>query len=200
MSLALKSGYLRSLVLSSVMSPSITVALPQLPRLSQLLPRIGHQEEVQHEDSRLEDLRKHLEEGNEVPFGFDNGAILKAAPKKKLSRHKHRQKLYAPGNKQIKPLGNLVRCPACGHVKRSHFMCMHCFAEIRTFLKAKKKALFGEPAQPQADLDPVDEKILYPGKYLSMDQIMLERKHWIPKREEPLEYDPSQVRKRRHNK
>lgn len=121
------------------------------------------------------------------------GAILRAAPKKRLSRHKHRQKLYAPGDKQIQPLGNLVRCPACGHVKRSHFMCMHCFAEIRTFLKAKKKALFGETEPPQLNLDPIDEKLVYPGKRESYEQMMTRQKKWVPQREEPLMYTKESV-------
>lgn len=74
-------------------------------------------------------------------------------------------------------------------------MCMHCFAEIRAFLKEKKRALLGETEAPQANLDPVDEKIIYPGKYVRENQLRKSQKDWIPKREEPLMFDPSQVKK-----
>lgn len=137
-----------------------------------------------------------MEELGEAPFLIDNGMILRAAPKKRTSHRRRREKLYASGDKKIKPLENLVRCPACGHVKRSHFMCMHCFAEIRTFLKEKKKALFPEPKKPQTDLDPLDERIVYPLRRLRQDELMLKKKDWIPKREEPLMFNPDQRRKK----
>lgn len=194
MSLALRFGSLAAL---PAFGGVILVALPHMPRMPRLadfLPRVASQQI--ESDSRLEQLRKRLEDGEQPPFMIDNGTILKAAPKKKPSYRKTRQKLYAPGSKQIQPLENLGRCPACGHVKRSHFMCMHCFAEIRAFLKAKKKALLGEPEVPQANLDPVDEKIIYPGKFVTQYKQRLMMREWIPKREEPLMYDPTQVKKK----
>lgn len=146
-------------------------------------------------DERLEELREQIENnGGKPPFMFDNGMILRAAPKKKHSRSRRRMKLYAPGDKKISPLENLVRCPACGKVKRSHFMCMHCFAEIRTFLKGKKKDLQEPAVEPQADLDPVDQNILYPGKYEREYERRLKKKDWIPVREEPLDFNPKQVK------
>lgn len=75
-------------------------------------------------------------------------------------------------------------------------MCMHCFAEIRTFLKSKKKALFPEPTEVKQELDPVDEQLVYPKRRLRMDEVRLREKDWVPKREEPLEYSRDQTRKR----
>lgn len=173
--------------------------MPRLPVLSDFFPGFGAPGAAENtggsaEPSTLQRLKQALQERG-IPFGFDNGAILKAAPKKRPSHRRTREKLYAPGNKQIQPLENLVRCPACGHVKRLHLMCMHCFGEIRTFLKAKKRQLLGEKPEPQLDLDPVDEKILYPGKYMRDVDFKMKKREWVPKREEPLMYDRSQLKK-----
>lgn len=75
---------------------------------------------------------------------------------------------------------------------------MHCFAEIRAFLKDKKKALFGEAEKPQADLDPVDEKIVYPGKYYTMEKAQKERRHWVPQREETMMFSVEETKKRKY--
>lgn len=130
---------------------------------------------------------------NEASGSLLEDSILKAAPKKKPSYRRTRQKRLAPGNKQIQPLENLGRCPACGRVKRSHFMCMHCFAEIKTFLKEKKKALM-DIIEPEK-LDPIDEKLIYPGKHISTYERRLKKKEWIPVREEPLMFRAEEVKK-----
>lgn len=130
---------------------------------------------------------------NEASGSLAGEGILNAAPKKKPSYRRTRQKRLAPGDKQIQPLENLGRCPACGRVKRSHFMCMYCFAEIRTFLKEKKKALM-EIIEPEK-LDPIDEKIIYPGKHIRAYERRLKKKEWIPVREEPLMFRLDQVKK-----
>ncbi|XBA49800.1 hypothetical protein SBP28_004358 [Candidozyma auris] len=152
---------------SSILS-GLSLALPRLPTLRQFLPQAAPQVST---DPRLEELKKQIEETGDTPFLIDNGMILRAAPKKRT-------------------------CPACGHVKRSHFMCMHCFAEIRTFLKSKKKALFPEPTEVKQELDPVDEQLVYPKRRLRMDEVRLREKDWVPKREEPLEYSRDQTRKK----
>lgn len=167
-----------------------------LPKLADLIPVSWTQQSICPKDSRLEELKELLNRNGQPPFMIDNGTILKAVPKKKPSYKRTREKLYSPGDKQIQPLQNLRRCAACGRVKRSHFMCMHCFAEIRAFLKEKKKAVFGQPLRFNQDLDAVDEKIIYPGKYQSDYELKMKQKEWIPKREEPLMYNPAQVRKR----
>lgn len=165
------------------------------PRLPAITIRIGHIHGEHKCDGRLEELREQIEtNGGESPFMIDNGTILKAAPKKRMSHRRHRTKLYAPGDKQIKQLNNLVRCPACGSFKRSHFMCMHCFAEIKAFLKGMKRdnGLIKDTPNPQTDLDPVDERLLYPGKFVLQDERKLKEKEWIKKREEPLMFNPLQ--------
>lgn len=175
--------------------------LTRLPSISiQLeLPSLFPQSSLTHShtkmDQRLKELKQQIEEnGGEAPFMIDNGMILRAVPKKKPSYRRTRQKLYAPGDKQVQPLENLVRCPACGHVKRSHFMCMHCFGEIKTFLKQKKKDLQEYFEPPQSNLDKIDEKIIYPGKHESEHEKRLKLKDWIPVREEPLMYDANQTK------
>lgn len=129
-----------------------------------------------------------------LPSLWDNESILRAVPKKKPSYGKTRAKLYAPGNKKIQPLNNLVRCPACGSVKRSHFMCMNCFAEIKQFLKSMKKSKNPPVEKPQSDLNEIDEKIVYPGKRMSEYERRLNKKDWIPVREAPLPYDKNQIK------
>lgn len=125
--------------------------------------------------------------------------ILWAAPKKRPSKSRTRQNFLSAGVKQVKHMTNIVRCPACGHVKRSHFMCMHCFAEIKQFLKGKKKqdaAASNEHSAVDVNIDPIDEKILYPGKFISqIKQKMLDR-DWVPKREEPLMFNADQIAKK----
>lgn len=187
MSLALRFGGLS--VPSAYSGGIVAVALPRLPKLADFLPQMASKH-----IKNLQDLRNHLE-GGTPPFMIDNGMILRAVPKKRPSHRRTREKLYAPGDKQIKNLENLGRCPACGHVKRSHFMCMRCFAEIRSFLKEKKRALLGESVAPQSNLDPVDEKIIYPGKYMRDYEHRLMKKDYIPQREEPLMYRHDQVKK-----
>ncbi|KAM9929811.1 hypothetical protein OXX80_009567 [Metschnikowia pulcherrima] len=197
MSLALRLA--SSPVYAAMAGTSISVALPRLPALPKLadfLPKQWAQGPTVAVDPRLEELRELLDKKGSPPFMIDNGAILKAAPKKKPSYKRTREKLYSPGDKQIQPLHNLRRCAACGRVKRSHFMCMHCFGEIRAMLKQKKREIFGEPAKYEQKLDSVDERIIYPGKYYTQKDWRMEKKEWIPKREEPLMFDRSQVKKR----
>lgn len=182
-------------------------SLPRIPQISIRLGLLGpsscpqehqHQHQHQHQDSRLSDLQEQLESDTtgEPPFMIDNGTILRAAPKKKMSYRRKRVKLYTPGNKQIQPLNNIVRCPACGAVKRSHFMCMNCFVEIRSFLKKLKRQdglIKDVNKNPQLDLDPVDERIIYPGKRESDYERELKRKEWIPQREEALLFDKNHI-------
>ncbi|KAK6205037.1 uncharacterized protein RJT21DRAFT_117507 [Scheffersomyces amazonensis] len=177
--------------------------IPRLPVIGLVItnkPSITRSQELIIMDERLEELREHIENnGGEAPFMIDNGAILRAAPKKKLSHQKHRAKLYAPGNKQIQPLQNLIRCPACGHVKRSHVMCMHCFHEIRTFLKAKKRDLgiIKDTVNPQTDIEPIDEKLLYPKKELEGEKRKLQDRKYVPQREQPLMFQKGEQIHRR---
>lgn len=196
MSLALRFGTVASI------QEALWGVVPRLPSITirlGLQNRLGNQSTT---DERLQELKEKIEEsGGAAPFMIDNGTILKAVPKKKLSRARRRKKLYAPGNKQVHPINNIVRCSACGSVKRSHFMCMNCFAEIKTFLKSlkRKNGIIKDTVNPQSDLNPLDERVIYPGKFETDHERQLKAKEWVPKREKPMPYDNTQVRHRKVN-
>ncbi|CAK9437216.1 mitochondrial 54S ribosomal protein bL32m [Lodderomyces beijingensis] len=206
MSLALRSWGLFSL------QETVLGAIPRLPSISfrwgasHPSPRACQHHHDHHEDQRLSELQEWLENSNNAsnpPFMIDNGAILKAAPKKRSSYMRKRIKLYMPGNKQIKPLFNIVRCPACGAAKRSHFMCMNCFGEIRAFLKRMKRAdgvIKDQDLNPQKHLDPVDERIIYPGKYTKHEERLLRKKDWVPQREESPLFSKEHMVKQKRSK
>lgn len=82
------------------------LALPLLPRLSLPIPAIS---------LNLPSLPS-LEE-------IWDG-ILKAVPKKKASHSRRRHRQMA--GKALKDVTELCRCPACGGVKRMHFLCPTC--------------------------------------------------------------------------
>ncbi|CAK7893366.1 54S ribosomal protein L32, mitochondrial [[Candida] anglica] len=169
--------------------------------ISGLLPRVSITVNGQPISERLEELlreklgQQETQEGSGYGSGLDIG-ILNAAPKKKPSYSRTRTNYLSPGTKQIKHMTNLVRCPACGHVKRSHFMCMHCFGEIKSFLKGKKKAEKGPEIVPQSNLDPIDEAIIYPGKRISAFEEKVRAKEWVPQREEPLMFNAENIAKK----
>lgn len=95
-------------------------------------------------------------------FFSDNGILL-AAPKKKVSHQKKRQKLYAPGSKQLKMIHHLNKCPSCGHYKRANTLCMHCVNQIRFIWKSYTRTDPVEPPQEKS-LSDLDKRVLYPGK------------------------------------
>ncbi|EGW34215.1 uncharacterized protein SPAPADRAFT_135524 [Spathaspora passalidarum NRRL Y-27907] len=189
MSLAFRFGAI------AIAHESLLNIIPRLPAISIRIGETVSEAPASEIDPRLEELAEHLHNNDgEPPFMIDNG-ILRAVPKKKMSYRRHRTKLYAPGNKQVQPLHNIVRCSACGRVKRSHFMCMYCFAEIRTFLKGLKRenGIIKDAVDPQADIDPTDARILYPGKNISAHEHQLKKKDYVPKREEPLMFDKEKL-------
>ena len=51
-------------------------------------------------------------------------SILRAVPKKRTSHRKKRQRFLA--GKALKDVTALVRCSACGNMKRSHMLCPYC--------------------------------------------------------------------------
>lgn len=72
-----------------------------------------------------------------IPAGFQLGlpsipsllegiweSILKAVPKKKTSHSKKRHRQMA--GKALKDVTSLCRCPACGEIKRMHYLCPSC--------------------------------------------------------------------------
>lgn len=142
--------------------PSIRLGL-QVP--AGLLPEwLSPREEGVHEDAK--------EEG-----------ILKAAPKKKVSHMKRRQRLYGPGDKHVKLQNNLNRCPACGHYKRANALCMNCVNQIRHYWKKRDQQ---EVKEPEDFANPQDEQILYPGKTLREHEKKLKDQSWWHKRSKTL--------------
>lgn len=193
MSLSLRFGAVSSL------QESLWGMLPRLPTITirlGLQNKLNNPKSISMDDERLKELKEKIEESGEAPFMIDNGTILKAVPKKKMSKARRRKKLYASGNKQVHPINNIVRCSACGSVKRSHFMCMNCFAEIRTFLKGlkRKNGLLEESVNPQSNLNPLDERVIYPGKFETDEQRRLKSKDWVPQREDPELFNHHEVK------
>ncbi|KAH3900453.1 related to 54S ribosomal protein L32, mitochondrial [Saccharomycodes ludwigii] len=95
-------------------------------------------------------------------FLTDNGILL-AAPKKKVSHQKKRQKAIAPARKQLKFIHHLNNCPSCGHYKRANTICMYCFGSVRHLWKSFTRKELKEPIQEQ-ELSDLDKKIIYPGR------------------------------------
>lgn len=106
---------------------------------------------------------------------FEGTPSLLAVPKKKVSHMKKRQKLYAPKSKQLQFIHNLNKCPSCGHYKRSHTLCMHCFSEIKKIWKLKDRNI-QEEEDIIDNLSELDKRILYPGKKQTEYQKKLEDK------------------------
>jgi large subunit ribosomal protein L32 len=64
--------------------------------------------------------------------------LLRAVPKKKTTHSKKRMRQLA--GKGLKEDIALVRCPACGQVKRAHVFCPHCLDKIKSIFKKWDKA------------------------------------------------------------
>ncbi|KAL2265329.1 hypothetical protein VTJ83DRAFT_6429 [Remersonia thermophila] len=64
-------------------------------------------------------------------------SILKAVPKKKTSHMKKRHRQMA--GKALKDVSSLCKCPACGGVKRMHYMCPHCTQKLRELMNEGTK-------------------------------------------------------------
>ncbi|KAK4120912.1 hypothetical protein N657DRAFT_636296 [Parathielavia appendiculata] len=64
-------------------------------------------------------------------------SILKAVPKKKTSHMKKRHRQMA--GKAIKDVNSLCKCPACGEIKRMHYLCPHCAARLREMMNREAR-------------------------------------------------------------
>ncbi|KAJ4306790.1 hypothetical protein N0V88_000157 [Collariella sp. IMI 366227] len=91
--------------------PSVTLAVPAGFQLS--LPSLP---------SLLEDIWE---------------SILKAVPKKKTSHMKKRHRQMA--GKALKDVNSLCKCPACGELKRMHYLCTNCAAKLREMMNKEIK-------------------------------------------------------------
>lgn len=92
-------------------------------------------------------------------------SLVLAAPKKKTSHQKKRSRLLGPGDKQLKTLGNLNRCPSCGHYKRANTLCQFCVNSVFDIWKG----LFKSPDTKVSEeaLTETDKRIIYPGRKLT---------------------------------
>lgn len=161
--------------------PSIRIGV-SVPNILQ--PSLAEQEHQHHGTSLEERLCEHSENVRASEHGVEiDAGILKAAPKKKVSHMKRRQRLYGPGEKHIKLKDNLNRCPACGHYKRSHFLCMNCVGQIRKYWKERDAPA---PRAQEEFVNPLDEQVLYPGKTEREHEKKLKSKDWLLKRPKTL--------------
>ncbi|KAI9780852.1 MAG: hypothetical protein M1839_006479 [Geoglossum umbratile] len=64
-------------------------------------------------------------------------SILRAVPKKKTSHSKSRHRQMA--GKALKDVTALNKCPACGNLKRAHYLCPYCVKKIRDMWAGKSK-------------------------------------------------------------
>lgn len=159
------------------------LALPSLPALS--LPSFLQRKSKQTIQDKLNELSDALASRDSgLPFFNDNGILL-AAPKKKTSHMKRRQRLYCAGRNQIKLNNNLNRCPACGHYKRSHFICMNCMGQIRKYWKNRDAAELPGKYEEKFT-NPVDEEVLYPGKTERPYDRQLRKKEYLVRRPKTL--------------
>lgn len=126
--------------------------------------------------------------GDLIPWSWGRSAevdtsVLEAAPKKRTSHQKKRQRQLA-GNNQRKPLRNINRCPSCGHYKRAHTLCMNCVQEIQRVWRAKER----QETESQVDkskiydserLSPEDTAFNYPSRVErpSLYSEKLQRRH-----------------------
>lgn len=91
--------------------------------------------------------------GISLEWPWSWSGLLRAAPKQRTSHQKKRQRQLA-GNNQQKPLRNLNRCPACGHVKRAHTLCMNCVQGIRRVWRNREWAEAEAKKDPSKFYDP----------------------------------------------
>jgi large subunit ribosomal protein L32 len=83
-------------------------SLPLFPSFTLAVP-VGFQLGLPSLPSILQDIRE---------------SVLKAVPKKKTSHMKKRHRQMA--GKALDDVHSLCKCPACGEIKRMHFLCPNC--------------------------------------------------------------------------
>lgn len=191
--------------------PRLVDTLQNIPPIKVRLPFGLLEQPSQNEQQEISGLGKHGQRDVATPndhaippragitvmpppsFFTDNNGLVLAVPKKKVSHQKKRQRQLA-GNKQLKELRSLNRCPSCGHVKRMHSLCMNCVSEIKQVFKERERDLLeaqksAEEKQVTEDISKEDERVIYPGKYLREEEEKLRNKEYIyrPPRSLPFE-------------
>lgn len=104
--------------------------------------------------------------GISLQWPWSWSGIFQAAPKKRTSHQKKRQRQLA-GNNQQKPIRSLNKCPACGHVKRAHTLCMNCVQQIRRGWRQRDREEIEASRDPskfydESKLSPEDRDFNYP--------------------------------------
>ncbi|KAH6613503.1 hypothetical protein F5144DRAFT_552316 [Chaetomium tenue] len=85
-----------------------------------------------------------------VPIGFQLGlpslgsilgdiweSVLRAVPKKKTSHMKKRHRQMA--GKALKDVNSLCKCPACGEIKRMHYLCPNCAKKLNEMMNKQAR-------------------------------------------------------------
>lgn len=184
-------------MLSSLLQMSLSINLgkltaglsfPRLPEIRVTIPNpfastTSTSNAVQASPDLQRRLQEYLENRPvEESFFIDNG-LLRAVPKKKVTYNRKRQRQLKPTLKQLPYLHHLNRCPSCGHTKRANTLCMHCVLQIKNLWKQDSK---GESEIVEQVLDPVDKKVLYPGKKQTEYEKELEKKEYVLRRSRSL--------------
>ncbi|KAK3387799.1 hypothetical protein B0H63DRAFT_470933 [Podospora didyma] len=68
-------------------------------------------------------------------------SILRAVPKKKTSHMKKRHRQMA--GKALKDVTSLCKCPACGGIKRMHYLCPGCTSRLQGLIRNDKETKKG---------------------------------------------------------
>ena len=183
MSYALR-GALGIMSIGEALLPKITLPSITLPIASFLNPKRTQEDAPTIEEKLSEIAENAANKGAKVPFFTGNGIYL-AAPKKKRSHMKRRLRVYTPGSKHVKLKNELNRCPACGHYKRAHHLCMNCVSQIQQYWK-QRDAKLKPPAYKEEFANPLDEQVLYPGKTERAYDRKLRLKDYLVKRPKTL--------------
>lgn len=183
MSYALRS-VLGMINIGETLLPKVTLPSILLPIPSFLIPRQVPESNATKQKKLREIAENAADRQAKVPFFTDNGIYL-AAPKKKRSHMKRRLRVYTPGSKHVKLKNELNRCPACGHYKRAHHLCMNCVSQIQKYWK-QRDAQLKPPAYKEEFANPLDEQVLYPGKRERAYDRKLRMKDYLVKRPKTL--------------
>lgn len=164
-----KPAFLANLGALPVVRMTLGGSLSSLGSLFPGFPGLAANEEHKHKQCNHP---ANVEAAETAESAESDHGIVYAVPKKKVSYGQKRKRQLAD-TKALKPLTNLNRCPACGHVKRMHTLCMHCFYELRAFFAGKQRTVEAEKKMELKNkgyaVDPVelpakDEAFIYKKK------------------------------------
>lgn len=186
MALALKRAGVGLSLANLAAASSAGALLPKLPGLS----------------GWLSGWLKPADSAAPVDTPYDEHGLVLAAPKKKVSYRRRRQRQLS-ASKAVQPVKNLVRCPACGHIKRSHTLCMNCVKEIQKAWRIRDAPSKSEEAYTEEGMDPTDLRIMYPGRRETSHRKDLKKRHeylWSrPPTLEARDLDPSDRLEEKYN-